>query len=186
MKMEWNIEKSKKSDCKSITEFITKAWNDTYKGLVNDEFLKGMKDTEERRYTNAINNFDDKTNMQYIIKDNNRIIAFLKLSKTDSNEGKNDSIEIQSLYVLKEFQKRNLGKELINKAFEEAIKMGYKELIIGCLEENDSNGFYKKMGGEFIKKREFKLPNQTLYENVYSYKLKKQDKDWGFQRELNP
>ena len=44
-------------------------------------------------------------------------------------------------------------------------------MIIGCLEENKSNGFYKKMGGKFIKKREFNLPNQTLYENVYEYNL---------------
>ena len=171
MRMKWNIEKSQKSDCKPITEFITKAWNETYKGIINDEFLEGMKNTEERRYTNAINNYNDKTNMQYIIKDNNRIIGFLKLSKTDNNEEENDCLELQSLYVLKEFQKNNLGKKLINKAFEEAKKMGYKELIVGCLEGNDSNGFYKKMGGEFIKKREFKLQNQTLYENVYRYKL---------------
>ena len=44
-------------------------------------------------------------------------------------------------------------------------------MIIGCLEENKSNGFYKKMGGKFVKKRKFKLPNQTLYENVYVYNL---------------
>ena len=171
MNMKYNIEKSQKSDRKAIAEFVTKAWNETYKGIINYEFLEGMKDTEEIRYTNAINNFDDKTNMQYIIKDNNRIIGFMKLSKTDSNNGENNCLELQALYVLKEFQKNNLGKELINKAFEEGKKMGYKELIVGCLEENNSNGFYKKMGGEFIKKREFKLPNQTLYENVYSYKL---------------
>lgn len=26
-------------------------------------------------------------------------------------------------------------------------------------EENNSNGFYRKMGGKLIKKRDFKLPN---------------------------
>ena len=44
-------------------------------------------------------------------------------------------------------------------------------MIIGCLEENKSNCFYKKIGGKFVRKRKFKLPNQTLYENVYVYNL---------------
>ena len=37
--MKWNIEKSRKEDCKAIAEFITKTWNETYRGIVNDEFL---------------------------------------------------------------------------------------------------------------------------------------------------
>ena len=168
--MEWNIEKSKKSDCKDIAEFITKAWNESYKGIVNDEFLAGLKDSEEKRYTNAMNNFDDETNMQFVIKDKDKIVAFLKLLK-DKDEEKKEYIEMQALYVLKEYQRKDLGKKLMYKAFEETKKNGFNSIIAGCLEDNKSNEFYKKMGGEIIKKREFKLPNQTLYENVYYYKV---------------
>ena len=168
--MKWNVEKSKKEDCKAIAEFVTRTWNETYCVIVNDEFLDNLENTEEKRYINAINNFDEKSNMQYIIKKDNKIIAYLKLSKIKDDEYK-EYIELQSLYVLKEYQKNGIGKELIQKAFNEAKKAGYKKMIIGCLEENKSNGFYKKMGGKFIKKRKFKLPNQTLYENVYEYNL---------------
>ena len=156
----------------AIAEFITITWNETYRGIVNDAFLDDLKNTEEKRYINAINNFDEKFNMQYIIKKDNKIIAYLKLSKIKDDEYK-EYIELQSLYVLKEYQKNGIGKELIQKAFNEAKKAGYKKMIIGCLEENKSNGFYKKMGGKFVKKRKFKLPNQTLYENVYVYNLQK-------------
>ena len=168
--MKWNIEKSRKEDCKAIAEFITKTWNETYRGIVNDEFLDNLKKTEEKRYIDAINNFDERSNMQYIIKKDNKIIAFLKLSKIKNDEYK-EYLELQSLYVLKEYQKNGIREELIQKAFNEARKKKKKKMIVGCLEENKSNGFYKKMGGKFIKKREFKLPNQTLYENVYEYNL---------------
>lgn len=168
--MKWNIEKSKKEDCKAIVKFITKTWNETYKGIVNDEFLDSLSKTEEKRYENAINNFDEENNMQYIVKENNKIIAFLKLSKPKNEDGK-EYVELQSLYVLKEYQNNGIGKILMQTAFEEAKKIGYKKMLIGCLEKNKSNDFYKKMGGTFIKKREFNLPNQTLYENVYEYKL---------------
>lgn len=167
--MKWNVEKSKKEDCKKIVEFITKTWNETYKGIINDEFLDGLSKTEEKRYINAINNFDEEKNMQYVIKEDNKIIAFLKLSKI--NEDNKEAIELQALYVLKDYQNNGIGKYLIQTALEETRKLGYKKMIIGCLEGNKSNDFYKKMGGVFIKKREFNLPNQTLYENVYEYKI---------------
>lgn len=165
--MELKVEKSKKEDCKEITEFITKVWNETYKDIINDNFLKLLKENEKKRTQNAINNFDEKNNLQYIIKKNNKIIAFLKLNKVDNEE----KIEIQSLYVLKEYQNQGIGKYLLKIGFKEAKKMGYNEVFIGCLEKNKSNEFYKKMGGLFINKREFKLSNQTLYENVYKFNL---------------
>ena len=154
--MKWNIEKSKKNDCKALVEFITKTWNETYRGIVNDEFLDSLKKTEEKRYNSFINYFDEKNNIKYIIKKDSKIIAFLKLIEGREEKDKK-YIELQSLYVLKEYQNNGIGKRLIQKAFEESKKLGYKKMFIGCLEENKSNEFYKKMGGKFIKKREFKL-----------------------------
>ena len=45
--------------------------------------------------------------------------------------------------------------------------MGYNKMIIGCLEGNPSNEFYKHIGGKFIKKRVFEKLN--LPENVYYF-----------------
>ena len=169
MKMkEWNINRSTVNDCKGIAEFITIVWNETYKGIINDKFLVGLKESENQRYLNAEKNFDENNNMQYIIKnDEEKIIGFLKLAKTDNHE----IIEMQSLYLLKDYQKQGIGKKLFEKALEEARKMGYKKMKVGCLEKNPSNEFYLKMGGKFIAKRKFELPNETLYENVYEYQL---------------
>ena len=165
--MKFNIEKVEKKDCLALAKFITKTWNETYRGIVNDEFLDRLKTTESERGSRFIDNFDEKNNMQYIIKNDSEIIGFSKLFKCSDEK----NIELQSLYVLKKYQKKGLGKKLIQKAFEEAKKLGYRQIIIGCLENNNANEFYKKMGCKFINKREFKLPNQTLYENVYEYKL---------------
>ena len=141
MKMrEWNINRSTVNDCKGIAEFITIVWNETYKGIVNDKFLEGLKESEKQRWLSAEKNFDENNNMQYIIKDDDgKIIGFLKLNRTE--------------------------------AFEEARKLRYKKMKIGCLEGNPSNGFYLKMGGKLIGRRKFELPNETLYENVYEYQL---------------
>ena len=63
--------------------------------------------------------------------------------------------------------KIHVGKKLINIGIEELKKMGYNKMIIGCLEGNPSNEFYKHIGGKFIKKRVFEKLN--LPENVYYF-----------------
>ena len=66
--MELKVEKSKKEDCKEITEFITKVWNETYKDIINDNFLKLLKENEKKRAQNAINNFDKKIICNTLLK----------------------------------------------------------------------------------------------------------------------
>ena len=130
--------------------------------------MLNLKESEIQRYLEAKKNFDEKNNLQYVIKDDEgKIIGFLKLTKTDDDE----IIEMQSLYLLKEYQNKGIGRMLFEKAFEEARKIGYKKMKIGCLEKNPSNGFYLKMGGKIIGKRKFVLPNEILHENVYEYQL---------------
>ena len=45
--------------------------------------------------------------------------------------------------------------------------MKYEKMIIGCLQGNPSNEFYKHIGGKLIKTRIFKKLN--LLENVYLF-----------------
>ena len=47
--------------------------------------------------------------------------------------------------------------------------MGFDKVIVGCLENNPSNEFYKHLGGKFIKKRMFEKIN--IMENVYEFNV---------------
>ncbi len=42
----------------------------------------------------------------------------------------------------------------------ELKKLGCTKMIIGCLDGNPSNEYYKHIGGKFVEIRTFKLPNQ--------------------------
>ena len=56
--------------------------------------------------------------------------------------------EIREIYILPEFQKKGIGKQLFNKAVEEIKKLGYTSLIIYCPWETNGISFFLKMGGE--------------------------------------
>lgn len=56
--MNYNIRRREKNDCKEIAHVVTVAWNETYKGIVPDEFLDNLYKNEEERTISLINNFD--------------------------------------------------------------------------------------------------------------------------------
>ena len=76
----------------------------------------------------------------------------------------NESITNLSNSILKHF-----NIETYHNTIEELVKLGYKDMIIACLQSNPSNDFYKYMGGKFVDTSLFVLPNQELIENVYYY-----------------
>ena len=52
---------------------------------------------------------------------------------------------------------------------EEFKKMGYDKMVIGCLDKNPSNEFYKHMGGKYVKTHIFEKLN--LDENLYLFDI---------------
>lgn len=164
--MKCNIRKSNKEDCKTIAHLVTVSWNESYKNIVNDEFLNNMINTENLRYNSLYNTFNEEENHQYVLEVNDTIVGFLKMIHS-KDEDYNNCAEIQALYILEGYKKNGFGKQLISKAKEETRNMGFNKILIGCLEQNSANNFYTSVGAKLVKTRKFELPNQNLVENVY-------------------
>lgn len=163
------IRKAIPEDLEEITYVNRKTWKTTYPNIIDQNFLDNLhltipKDEIERK-KNEIK--EGKTD--YIVAvDNEKIIGMLKYLKSKDEEYK-DTAEVQALYLLKEYQKKGIGTQMVKMAAKEMSKKNYKNMIIGCLKENPSNEFYKKIGGKLIGKRDFVLDNKTYQENVYFY-----------------
>lgn len=164
------IRKGNPEDLEEITYVNRKTWKTTYPTIIEQDFLNNIsltipKDVLEIKKREII---EKKAN--YIVAlDNNKVIGMLKYLTTN-NKNYKDTAEIQALYLLEKYQKKGIGKQMVNIAIKEMLKNNYKNMIIGCLEENPSNEFYKKIGGKYIGKRDFLLNGKTYRENVYFYK----------------
>jgi len=80
---------------------------------------------------------------------NNEVAGYLKINTNDaqSEEMGDESLEIERIYIKSKFQKHGLGKYLINKAIEIALKENKKKIWLGVWEKNEKAiAFYKKMG----------------------------------------
>lgn len=78
-----------------------------------------------------------------------KLAGYLKVNEAAAQTDLNDraSLEIQRIYVLKEFQGQGLGKYLMKQAIEEAIARQKTYVWLGVWEKNEKAiQFYKKCG----------------------------------------
>lgn len=148
------------------------SWKQSYKGIVNDDFLDLINTEEE--INKAISNLKEglnDTSKRFLLKYNDEYVGIVRVRKTKYDKYQ-DCGELGALYLLDCAKGKGFGKILFEKAMNELNKQGYSKMILGCLTENPSNEFYKHMGGKLVDTNPLTLPNgQELMENLYIYDL---------------
>jgi ribosomal protein S18 acetylase RimI-like enzyme len=113
----------------------------------------------------------------YFAVNNNDVIGYLKLNtgvaQTELKD--NQSLEIERIYVLKEFHGKNIGQLLYEKAIQEAKKIHATYIWLGVWEENQrAINFYKKNGFVEFDKHIFILGDDEQTDIMMKLELVKQ------------
>ena len=119
--------------------------------------------------------FMNESSRFYTVKRESAIIAYLKLNAGDaqSEEDLENALEIERLYVRKDFQNRNIGQFLINECVNISREEGYEYLWLGVWEENvGAIRFYERNGFIPFGKHEFKLGNDLQQDLLLRRQLK--------------
>lgn len=164
--MNYKIRKKERKDCADVAHVVTVAWNETYRGIVPDEFLDNLYTNEDDRAKNAYNNFNEKENHQYVLEVDDKVVGFVNVGSSDETDYENCG-EIHAVYIINGYKGHGYGKKLIDAGIQELKTMNFDKMVIGCLNGNPSNEFYKHLGGKFIKTRNFE--KLQLPENVYYF-----------------
>ncbi|MDR4436380.1 GNAT family N-acetyltransferase [Bacillus tequilensis] len=143
-----NIKKCSREDTKILQEISIETFNDTFKDQNSPENMKAYLESAfnlnqlEKELSNVYSQF-------FLVYFHHEIAGYLKVNTNDaqSEEMGDESLEIERIYVKSHFQKHGLGKYLLNKAIEMAIKRKKKKIWLGVWEKNENAiAFYKKMG----------------------------------------
>ena len=97
--MNYIIRKKERKDCADVAHVVTVAWNETYKGIVPDDFLEGLYLNEEQRTINSYNKFDENDNHQYVLEVDGKVIGFVNVGSTDEKEIKLHKSGIPSFLI---------------------------------------------------------------------------------------
>ena len=164
--MKYLIRKRTKEDCKAIAHIVTIGWNETYKGIVPDWFLKELINNEELRAKKIYDEFDINNNNQLVLEVDDEVVGFANFGVSNDEEFKNCG-EILALYIIGKYKGNGFGKKLVEESAKELKLLGFDKMIIACLKGNPSNEFYKHIGGIYIKDGVYK--RLDLPENVYYF-----------------
>lgn len=159
------IRKRRIEDSNELAHAIVTIWNTTYKGIVSDEFLKDLLNNETVIAKNLRKSINEQP-YYYVLISQDKIIGWIYFTLDSKNL--REAAEIHSLYILKEYQGKGYGKLLYKYAIDIILKNNLKKVVIGCLDGNPSNEFYKHLGGTYIGNHLFR---EKYLENLYLFEL---------------
>ena len=116
----------------------------------------------------------DKNSEFYFATLENEVIGYLKVNCEESQTELKDSkaLEIERIYVSKEFHGKSVGQLLYDKAIEIAKQKGSEYVWLGVWEENPrAISFYKKNGFVEFDKHIFKLGEDEQTDIMMKLKL---------------
>ncbi|WP_405152763.1 GNAT family N-acetyltransferase [Paenibacillus sp. FSL K6-0108] len=142
------IKACSREDLQKLQEISIETFNDTFKDQNSHDNMIAYLE----RAFNAKQLEDELSNSCsdiFFVYYNNELAGYLKLNRDGAQSEKmsDASLEIERIYIRKDFQKHGLGKDLLNKAVETALEYKKKEIWLGVWEKNDNAiAFYRKMG----------------------------------------
>lgn len=160
------IRQAQLNDSESIAKIQVMGWKTTYTGIVPEVYLETM--TWEERVPSWRKIISSQ--VVYVAENQNKeVIGFCHVGKSNDENYQNFDSELYSFYILKECQRKGIGKLLFNKVTKDLKKKGTYSLLVKVLEENPSKYFYESLGAEYVDTIKVEISGEKLNELVYSW-----------------
>ncbi|HRG01041.1 MAG: GNAT family N-acetyltransferase [Bacteroidia bacterium] len=118
---------------------------------------------------------NSENSMFYFLNYETEVAGYLKLNvkKSQTEDLGNDCVEIERIYIKKEYQGKAFGKALMEKAIDIAKQSYYKYIWLAVWEHNTKAiNFYKKLGFIEFDKHTFQLGDDLQIDIMMKFELK--------------
>ncbi len=146
--MNLNFRQCMSDDIYTLRDFSYRTYNETFAHMNTPSNMKAY--LEQSFNINKLHGeLSDNNSLFYFLYADGELAGYLKLNESPSQTDINDiqSLEIERIYVAKEFQGKGLGSVLMNEAIDIANMKKKLYVWLGVWEKNDKAIlFYKKNG----------------------------------------
>ena len=166
--MDFQIRKAVPGEEKQVIHVNIQTWKTAYKGIVDQPFLDDLSEDGEKRLAGIRR--DIAAEKVYVAATGGEIVGIAIYGAARGGKYAGCG-ELYALYVLDACQRSGIGGQLVNTVENDLARKGYREMIIGCLSENPSCGFYGKMGGRLTEENTRMIGGRDYRESIYRYEL---------------
>ncbi len=158
----WN-----KNDFAQVYIILRESWNAAYSSFIPKEDLTFyLNQTYNTKKLEEL--FNNANAFCFVAEVDGIAVGWLKLSIDEAEK----RFYLSSIYVLPEFQKLKIGKQLMEIAFTSAKEKGFSEIWIGVMDNNiNALRWYEKTGFSFEEKLPFHMGKTVVQHLIGRKKL---------------
>ena len=160
-------------DIEKVKYISEKTFYETFADQNTEEDMnKYLK--ENFSYEQLEKEINNKYSRFYIVKNDKNVVAYIKINfdKAQTEPGHPNTLEIQRIYILQEYQGKYIGKNLVEKTIEIGKENNLDYIWLGVWEHNiNAIKFYEKQGFEKFDTHIFKLGNDEQTDNLMKLNL---------------
>ena len=140
------VREGNEADSEALARVHVESWKSTYQGLVPNEYLNSL-DLSARAsdFREWFRDPGDRFLLAAFTREN-ELVGFASGGK-EREDPEPQTGEIYALYILKEHQRRGIGRMLFSACLEKIQERGFGRLVLYTLAENPHRGFYASLGG---------------------------------------
>ncbi len=168
--MDYDIRLAVLSDAEILPKVKLEAWESVYRGIYPDSKFDNFDYQKNVNFFTDIINSDDK-DLYVVIVDGN-IVGYMEFGYPMRPYG-NYEQEIGLFYIIGDYQRKGIGRDLFSLAYEMIKYKGYDKFFISCNKYNiNAQEFYSKMGG-VIEHIDEDNEDKSIPQVKFSYSIKK-------------
>lgn len=158
-------------DAAGIAEVSVQSWRTTYAGIIPSGFLERLSRADrEFAYEDRLSFLCTPTSeFAYVAEEQDRIIGFAYAGP--KRAGLTEYLgEIYALYLLKEYQRRDIGQRLVTEVVRHFLATGVGSMIVWVLICNPACAFYEHLGGSIVAQSDIDIAGTTLLKIAYGWR----------------
>lgn len=163
------IRKATLEDVESIASIHVKAWQESYKGIIEQNHLDAISFSDRLDLRKKILTFPKPAQINLVAVQENKVVGFCDAGAAfDQNDVYHG--EIYAIYLLNEFKGRGIGRKLMKHVREHLELYSLIPYVAWVLEQNiGACNFYEKNGGQFFQKKLITIGDKRYIEISYLF-----------------
>lgn len=155
-----------KNDIEGIAKVHVDSWQETYKGIIPDQFLESLTyESREKGWKELV--ADPRQEILVVENNEGKIVGFVSGS---IQEDKQPLVgELKAIYLLKKECGKGIGRQLVRMLFSRLKAKGCETIFVEVLAQNDACRFYEKLNAKWHATTSIAIAGKLLRLCVYKW-----------------